>query len=41
MLTTVALEFRARYEPAEGLPPEIIALLKQLDQSQDSDQSSL
>ena len=38
MLTTVALEFRARYEPAEGMPPEITALLKRLNQSQDSDQ---
>jgi hypothetical protein len=38
MLTTVALEFRARYEPAEGMPPEITALLKQLDQTQDSDE---
>jgi hypothetical protein len=34
MLTKVANEFRARYEPADGMPPEIVALLKELDQSQ-------
>jgi hypothetical protein len=33
MLTTLANELRARYEPAEGMPPEITALLKKLDQS--------
>jgi hypothetical protein len=38
MLTTVANEIRARYEPAEGMPPEITALLKRLDQRQDDDQ---
>jgi hypothetical protein len=32
MLTTVANEFRARYEPSEGMPPAITALLKRLDQ---------
>ena len=34
MLTKVANELRARYEPAERIPPEIIALLKRLDESQ-------
>jgi hypothetical protein len=38
MLTTVANELRARYEPAEGMPPEITAILKQLDRSEDGDQ---
>jgi hypothetical protein len=38
VLTTVANEFRARYEPAEAMPPAITALLKQLHQSQDNDQ---
>ena len=37
MLTTVANEFRARYEPAEGMPAEITALLKRLDQGNDDD----
>jgi hypothetical protein len=35
MLTKVANELRARYEPAEGMPSEIAALLEQLDQIQD------
>ena len=38
MLITVANELHARYEPAEGMPLEITALLKQLDQSQHNDQ---
>jgi hypothetical protein len=38
VLTTVANEFRGRYEPAEAMPPEITALLEQLDQSEDNDQ---
>jgi hypothetical protein len=37
MLITVANEFRARYEPAEAMPPKITALLKQLHQSRDDD----
>jgi hypothetical protein len=37
ILITVANEFRARYEPADAMPPEITALLKQLHQSQDDD----
>jgi hypothetical protein len=34
MLTKVANELRDRYEPAEGMPSEIVALLKQLDDRQ-------
>jgi len=37
ILINVANEFRARYEPADAMPPEITALLKQLHQSQDDD----
>ncbi len=34
-LATIAYEIRGRYEPAEEIPPEIIALLKKLDQPND------
>jgi hypothetical protein len=33
-LTRIANEFRERYEPADGMPPEIAALLEQLYQNQ-------
>ncbi len=36
MLTKVANEIRDLYEPAEGMPSEIAALLKQLDDGQTS-----
>ena len=39
MLTTIANEFRARYEPAEGMPPAIAALLEQLEERKDLDPS--